>query len=187
MASVDTAKETIMYEALVRLPHVFLCYSNTLKIVNDITLYLRDIFLSIDFKTITQTQIGNYNIKAELIINNCGYCPMLHRVQAQKDVIEFQKIILLKNCIYFLAYGIFGGTSLCHNHLKLFCYCLNTNLYLNYPILNSRIRRVQGGKKELAHVFFTKKERKYFNKNTLLLLLYLIFEVIKEEKYLSLF
>lgn len=186
IVSVDAAKEIIIYKAQIVLLHIFLCISNTLKIVKLVILNLLDVFSSIDFETIMWTQTGNNNFKADPVVNNCGYCLTLYKLQAWKNAIKCQPIIQLKNCIYLLAFLAFCGTSLCYNYFKLLCHCLNIKFYQDKNILKARIKRVWEKKKELINFFSIMKGRKYFNESTLLFWLYLIFGFIEIDRYLNL-
>lgn len=82
MTSVDTAKEAIMYKALIESPRISLCLSNISEMINAITLNLSDVFFFIDFEIILSIQTINNVFKAEPVINNYSCCPALYKLQA---------------------------------------------------------------------------------------------------------
>lgn len=185
MTSLDDAKEIKIYKALVEPSRISLCLSNMSEFLNVVALNLPDVFSFIDFQIILWSQTSNDIFKIETIVNNCGYCLVVHKLLAQKDAIKCQKIIQLKNSIYLLALLAFAKIRRCYNHLKLFSHCLNITFYPNDNVFKTRIGKIQEKKKELVHFFSITKARKYFNKFTLLSQFYLAYEVIERDRYLS--
>lgn len=68
--------------ALIWLMRIFPYLSNKSEIVDAIILDLPNVFPFIDFKTNLWTQTGINILKKKHIINNCGFCPALHKLQA---------------------------------------------------------------------------------------------------------
>ena len=111
-------------------------YLNTsLEMVNVMIPKLPDVYLSVNFETISWTAKERVVFKIDSNENNCDCSPALLELQEWIHLVECQVVFPLRTGIYLFAPMAIGGTSVCYYYLKCLCRCLNMILYLDNQVL----------------------------------------------------